>query len=193
MSQSLPPEQAEVDLRGAIEGVLLVAGAPVSVAALAAAVDAPRSSVLEALAALTARREGGIRVQVHEGHAQLVSAPECMEAVHRFLGSSKLPGLSRSALECLSVIAYRQPVTRSEIEAARGVNSDRAVQTLVARGLIEERGRRPSIGHPTEYGTTFAFLEYFGLSSLDDLPPLPEWVSDDGDVTQLGLRPAESD
>lgn len=107
-----------------------------------------------------------------DGHAQLVTAPENVEAVQRFLGTVRPPALSRAALETLALIAYRQPITRSEIEMARGVNSDRVVQTLIARGLIDERGRRPTLGRPMEYGTTFAFLEYFGLGSLEDLPPL---------------------
>jgi segregation and condensation protein B len=128
----------------------------------------------------------GIRLQVHGGKAQLVTAPENAAVVQRFLGTAKPPALSRAALEALTVIAYRQPVTRSEIEAARGVNSDRAVQTLLARGLIEERGQRETLGRPMQYGTTFGFLEYFGLASLDELPPLSE--EQPQDEPDVGLR-----
>ena len=75
-------------------------------------------------------------------------------------------------METLAIIAYRQPITRPEIDAIRGVNSDGVLRTLLARGLIEEVGRRDTVGRPILYGTTFAFLQHFGLESLDDLPPL---------------------
>lgn len=174
MELKLDPELDEARLLSAAESVLLVAGEPVTIAALAAALDQPRAGVVDLLDKLRTALRGGIRLQVHDGKAQLVTAPENAAVVQRFLGTAKPPALSRAALEALTVIAYRQPVTRSEIEAARGVNSDRAVQTLLARGLIEERGHRESIGRPMQYGTTFGFLEYFGLSSLDELPPVPE-------------------
>ncbi|GAC1470039.1 MAG: hypothetical protein PVSMB1_18340 [Gemmatimonadaceae bacterium] len=86
------------------------------------------------------------------------------------------------------MIAYRQPSTRSEIEAVQGVNSDRAVQTLIARELIEECRQRPTVGRPTHYRTTFAFLEYFGLSSLADLPPLEDAPEPRVDPQVVGMR-----
>jgi segregation and condensation protein B len=132
--------------------------------------------------------QGGIRLQIHRGEAQLVTAPENVEVVQRFLGTAKVPALSRSALEALTVVAYHQPVTRPEVEAIRGVNSERALQTLVARGLIDERGRRESIGRPMEFGTTMGFLEYFGLTSLADLPPIDTSVTEHVDAEILGMR-----
>lgn len=158
------------------------------VQAIAAAIGVPRAHATRLVEQLRARSEGGIRIQLLEGSAQLVTAPENVDVIHRFLGTSKPPSLSRSALETLTIVAYRQPVTRPEIEAVRGVNSDRAVQTLVARELIEEAGRRATLGRPTEYKTTFAFLEYFGLGSLDDLPALPGPSSDQPELIDLGLR-----
>jgi segregation and condensation protein B len=116
-----------------------------------------------------------------------VTAPQNVEVVQRYLGSEKPAPLSRAALETLTVVAYRQPVTRAEIDAARGVDSDHAVRKLLARGLIEERGHRDALGRPVEFGTSMAFLEYFGLMSLDELPPLPE-EADLLDPTGLGLR-----
>lgn len=172
----------------ALESLLLVSGGPASLRSLAEAAGIPRSDIDEALKAVAERLTGGIRVQVHDGQAQLVTAPENLDAVHRFLGTTRPPALSRPALEALAAVAYRQPVTRSEVEAARGVNSDRAMQTLLARGLIEERGRRESPGRPAEYGTTFGFLEYFGLSSLNDLPALDNVAERTADPIQLGLR-----
>ena len=82
--------------------------------------------------------------------------------------------LSRPALETLAIIAYRQPVTRAEIEAIRGVNCDGVLRTLLSKGLIEEVGHLEQAGRPVLYGTTFQFLQYFGLQSLDELPPLED-------------------
>jgi segregation and condensation protein B len=120
--------------------------------------------------------------------AQLVTAPENVEAVQRFLGAAKPPPLSRPALETLTIIAYHQGATRPEIEAMRGVNSDRSVQTLLARGLVEELGQRDTLGRPMQYGTSFGFLEYFGLASLEDLPPLESSDQTELRSESLGLR-----
>lgn len=185
------PNPAPVDERilSALESVLLAAGEQVSVVALAEALDVSRATVVEGLRLLSRRLGGGIRLQRQADAARLVTAPENAAAVQRFLGVARPPALSRAALEALTVVAYRQPVTRPEVEAMRGVNSDRALHTLLARGLIEETGRRPGPGRPPEYGTTFAFLEYFGLGSLADLPSLP--AEEGAEQPALGLRAAE--
>ncbi len=88
------------------------------------------------------------------------------------MGLEKSGRLSEAALETLSIIAYRQPCTRAQVEAVRGVNSDSVIANLLTKGLVEEVGRMETVGHPFLYGTTFAFLQHFGLKSLDDLPPL---------------------
>src|SRR5581483_7753539 len=87
------------------------------------------------------------------------------------------PRLSPASLETLAIIAYRQPITRPQIENIRGVNCDGVIHTLLARGLIESVGELQTVGHPTLYATTFDFLQYFGLTSLDQLPPLPNDVT----------------
>lgn len=184
---------ADGSLLSALESLLLVAGEAAPVSALAKALEQPRARVEAALRELQASLRGGIRLQLHDGMAQLVTAPENAEVVQRYLGATKPPGLSRAALETLSLVAYKQPITRSEIEAVRGVNSDRVVQTLLARGLIEECGRRDTLGRPTEYGTTFGFLEYFGLRSLEELPPLQEEEVKRVDPAALGLRAGGDD
>lgn len=181
-------KQDRACLDSQLESILLVAARPVSFSELGAVLTSPPDAVMEALRRLTASLRGGIRLQLHDGHAQLVTAPEHHELIHRFLGATRPPPLSRAALETLSIVAYRQPVTRSEIEAVRGVNSDRALQTLLLRGLVEERGRREVIGRPGEYGTTFAFLEYFGLASLKDLPPLDYPPEETVHPSVLGMR-----
>src|SRR5690625_2733489 len=95
--------------------------------------------------------------------------------------------MTQATLEKLAIIAYKQPMTRSEIEEIRGVNSDYAVQTLLARSLIESVGRREGIGRPVLFGTTKDFLTYFGLSSLKDLPPLPEDFDKDQIIKEADL------
>lgn len=175
-------------LLSALESLLLIAGGPVAVDRLASVVGEPRSRVAVLLSAVEGRLPAGLRLQRLGDEVQLVTAPENADYVQTFLGTQKPPPLSRAALETLTVIAYRQPVTRPEIEEIRGVNSDRAVHTLLARGLIEEHGQRPVLGRPTEYGTSFGFLEYFGLSSLADLPPLPDEGKEVARSSDLGFR-----
>ncbi len=184
----VPPEQVEAPLASILESILLVASGPVDIGPVSTILSVPRSEVEAALDELQDTLRGGIRLQIDGGRAQLVSTPENADVVRRFLGSEKPPPLSRSAVEALAVIAYRQPATRSDIEAVRGVNSDRAVQTLLARNLIEERGQRETPGRPLQYGTGFAFLEYFGLGSLADLPPLDLPEADEGAPLGIGLR-----
>jgi segregation and condensation protein B len=102
----------------------------------------------------------------------MVTAPEAADQVRRFLGLELSGKLSPAALETLAIVAYRQPVTRAQIEAIRGVNSDSVLRTLVNHGLIEEQGRLEQAGRPIIFGTTFEFLQQFGLSDLEQLPSL---------------------
>lgn len=155
-----------------IESILLVAAEPVSIRTLARLLETDSRGIERGVDFLATELEGrGVRVQTHNGKLQLVTAPENAEIVREFLRLPRQPRLSRPSLETLAIISYRQPVTRSEIEEIRGVSADRVVASLLARGLIEERGRRATPGRPMLYGTTSDFLELFGLSSLDDLPP----------------------
>jgi segregation and condensation protein B len=114
----------------------------------------------------------GIRLQRRGQKVQLVSAPEATPYIERFLGLSTSARLSTPALETLTIIAYRQPITRPEIEAIRGVNSDGVLRTLLSKGLVEEVGRLDTVGHPSLFATTFEFLRYFGLEDIKDLPEL---------------------
>lgn len=156
-----------------VESLLFVADSPVSVTRLAEALEATPGQVERALDELEAAyRERGLRLQRAGSRVQLVTAPEAAPAIERFLGLEARTHLSRAALETLAIIAYRQPVSRPEIEAIRGVNSDSALRTLLSVGLIEEVGRAPTVGRPILYGTTFDFLQHFGLRSLEELPPL---------------------
>jgi segregation and condensation protein B len=164
---------SDLSLSALIESILFVAGEPVSVERLASVLEVEPAQVEAALGALAESYAGrGVRLQRHGERAQLVTAPEAAAAVERFLGAEPDNRLSQAAIETLAVIAYRQPITRAQIEAVRGVNCDAVLRTLLSRGLIEEVGRLEQVGRPILYGTTFAFLQHFGLQSLSDLPPL---------------------
>ncbi len=155
-----------------IESVLFVAPEPLDVAALAGLLGSPRDEVERALSRLAEAGGGrGIRVQRQGDVVQLVTAPEAAAVVSRFLSDARQARLSAAALETLAVVAYRQPTTRAQVEALRGVNSERALATLQARGLVVEVGRQTSVGRPVLYGTTAEFLGHFGLTSLAELPP----------------------
>lgn len=171
----LEPEQLSVHL----EAILFVAEAPVTIGDLAQAVDGTTEHVEAGLDALaTALESRGLALQRMTNRIQMVTAPNVSVTVERFLGLDLSANLSSAALETLVIVAYRQPVTRMEIDELRGVNSSGVLRTLEARELIEEAGRLDTVGHPKLYGTTFRFLEYFGLNSLDDLPDLaPEEAS----------------
>ena len=158
-----------------VESVLFVADEPVDVSALARIADAGLAEVKQAIDLLaTDCGRRGVRIQRTESAVQMVTAPETTPYVERFLGVEEDHRLSHAALETLAIIAYKQPITRQAIEAIRGVNCDRALASLRARGLITEVGRARSAGRPYLFGTTFRFLEYFGLEKPEDLPPLEE-------------------
>ena len=168
-------ERTDLELTSLIESLLFVADAPVTPTQLAAALDVEPKAVEEALDQLAVDyQRRGLRLQRKAGRVQLVTAPEAAPAVERFLGLELSSKLSPAALETLAIVAYRQPVTRAQVEAIRGVNSDSVLRTLINKGLIEEVGRLEQVGRPILYGTTFEFLQYFGLQDLQDLPPLDE-------------------
>jgi segregation and condensation protein B len=157
-----------------IESILFVADEPVDVSLLARALRRAISDVEEALALLEDRSSlGGTRLQRAGDTVQLVTAPDAGPFIERFLGLESRQRLSGAALESLAIIAYKQPMTRAGVEQLRGVNSDGAIASLIARGLVEEVGRATGPGRPALLGTTMRFLEHFGLSKPGDLPPLP--------------------
>jgi segregation and condensation protein B len=167
-------------LPAVIESLLFVAEEPQEIGALAKSVGVSRERVERALETLTGSVDGrGLFVQRLGDRVQLATVPDAAPYIERLLEVSH-GRLSRAALETLAIIAYRQPVTRATIESIRGVNSDGAVATLVARELVHEVGRAPGPGRPLLFGTTVRFMEYFGLQRMDDLPPLPPMAQDDG-------------
>lgn len=163
----------ELSLEAKLEAMLFVAPATVSVKQLAEALEVTPREVEKALEILEAGyAERGIRLQRHKGELRLTSAPQTAPLVERFLDLEATTRLSHAALECLAIVAYQQPVTRPQIDAVRGVNSDTAMRSLLTHGLIEEIGRTESAGRPILYATTAEFLQHFGISKLEELPPL---------------------
>jgi segregation and condensation protein B len=168
-----PQTVQQVSLPQRLEALLFVSSAPVTPGQLAAALQVPQNSVESALASLERSLSGrGLQLQRHRGGLQLTTAPTLATDVERFLNLESSARLTRAALEVLAIIAYQQPATRPRIDAVRGVNSDSVLRTLLRHGLIEESGRSEGPGRPILYTTTPDFLQYFGLSSLEELPPL---------------------
>ena len=164
-------------LESSIESLLFISDGPVSIDDLARTFEVEREAIETALKNLAdVYDQRGIRILRTRHSAQFVSAPEAAPVIQKFLGLETTARLSPAALETLAIIAYRQPVTRPQIESIRGVNSDGVMHSLLLRNLIQEVGRLETVGHPIQYGTTPDFLEYFGLTSFDEMPPLPEDV-----------------
>jgi len=163
----------ELGLPALLEGLLFVADGPTSVGRLAEALETTPGEVERGLRELEASLQGrGLRLERVGSRVQMVTAPQVAACVERLLGLGERRRFSPAALETLAIVAYRQPVSRPEVEAVRGVNCDSVLRTLLAAGLVEEVGRAPVVGRPLLYGTTFTFLQHFGLNRLDDLPPL---------------------
>lgn len=174
------------ELEGSIEAILFASGEPVAVSRIAAVLAADKNTVSDAAVRIADRYSfdrRGIRLLRLEDSLQLCSAPEYADCVRLALETRKPPQLSQSAMEVLAVIAYFQPVTRAYVDQVRGVDSAYTVGLLNDRGLIEPCGRLEKPGRPVLYRTTKDFLRVFGITSLDELPPLPEAETDaDGQI-----------
>jgi segregation and condensation protein B len=164
----------QMPLPALLESLLFVADGPVSAGRLAEALDMTAEAVLVLLRELEGTYAGrGLALQWSGGNTvQLTTTAAAASAIERFLGLEATSRLTTAALEALAIIAYRQPVSRPQVDAIRGVNSDGVIRTLLSKGLIEEVGRAQAPGRPILYGTTPAFLQHFGLVSLDELPEL---------------------
>ena len=181
MTAPVPPRPSLDELPWVLEALLLAAEEPLAAGALARATGVGERSIRRALGRLSDDYEArGLRLQEDGGRYQLVTAPEYAPYVARLLGDEATQRLSRAALETLTIVAYRQPCTRAEVEAVRGVNSDRIVSSLEQRGLLENVGRARSPGRPRLYRPASRFYEHFGLLGPGDLPPLP----DDGEPAE---------
>jgi segregation and condensation protein B len=170
-----------------LEALFFVSDEPLSGAILAQALEVDRRRADDLCAALQARLEergSGLVLRDIAGGWRLYTAPEAAEVVEQFVLSSRQARLTKAALETLAIVAYKQPVTRHQISAIRGVNSDGVIRALQDRGLVAETGREEGPGRPVLYGTSPEFLERLGLSSLAALPSL---------APLLGTEPPEDD
>ena len=158
-----------------IESLLFVAEGPVSIAQIAAALNTSPKQIKRALLDLeNLYQDRGLQIQNLRGRVQLTTNPKAASSIEQFLGLESQQRLTSAALETLAIIAYRQPVTRPQIDGIRGVNSDSVIKNLIFKGLIEDIGRSEGPGRPILYGTTSSFLQHFGISSLKELPPIDE-------------------
>ena len=172
-----------IELTPQLEAVLFASGDPVPVARLSLVFGVPEEDILvtaRKLADYYEKNSRGIRLLKLGESLQLCSAPEHAKLIARVIEHRAAPKLSPGALEALAIIAYFQPVTRAYVEQVRGVDSSYTVSSLVAKGLIEPAGRLDAPGRPTLYRTTEAFMRVMGISSLDELPTLPDLNESDG-------------
>ena len=169
------------ELAKIIEAILFVSGEPVQLGAVARALEVTElevSAAADELASDYDYNRRGICLKRFGSHIQLSTRPDYAPQIEKLLQPIQKQSLSQAALETLAVVAYKQPVTRLDIEAVRGVKCDYSVQSLMNKGLIEEVGRKETLGRPILYSTTDAFLSHFGLTSLEDLPQPPESQQD---------------
>ena len=163
--------------KGRIEAILFVAGDAVAIRDLARALGQEEKAVRRILDEMESEydfQQRGFLLKRFGDKVQLATRPLYAEDVVRLLQPVQKQSLSQAAMETLAVVAYRQPVTRAEVEQIRGVKCDYSLQSLTAKGLIQEVGRMETIGRPILFGTTEEFLSRFGLESLEGLPPLPQ-------------------
>lgn len=156
-----------------IEALLFVSSGLVSIFQLSKVLELTEGEIESHLVELESHYESGghgLRLMRVKTKVQLTTAPSLSQTVEGFLGLEATSTLSQAALETLAIIAYKQPVTRPEVDVIRGVNSDAVMRTLLSKGLIEELGRADSPGRPIYYGTTPEFLQYFGLETIEALP-----------------------
>ena len=181
------------NIKYAIEGILFAAGESVKAAKLAVVLDVTIDEVKNAIAELceeyNREKRGFNIIEILDGY-QICSRPEYYTYIQEILGEQRNQPLSNAAMEALAIIAYKQPVTKGQVEHIRGVNSDGCINRLYERGLIEEAGRLDAPGRPILYITTDTFLRCFGLKSPEDLPSvnLKDITGDDPHDGQLEIE-----
>jgi segregation and condensation protein B len=181
------------DIDRYIEALLFVSEGPVSLEDLARALQVGRDEAERSVERLLRASAGrGTHIVYAGERVQMVTAPDAAPYVEQFLGLDLSAKLSSAALETLAIIAYRQPITRAQIDAIRGVNSDGVIRSLIAKSLVAPVGRLEQVGRPIVLGTTLEFLQYFGVRSLADLPSLPELANLSDSMAALGTTAVEA-
>lgn len=171
----------KTEIKAIIEALLFMWGDPLNLKDISLILEIDeeevRSIINEMIDEFNFERRGIRIIQIEDSY-QMSTRTEHFEWIKKLYNPKSTKTLSSAALETLSIVAYNQPITKSEIEIIRGVRCDKALDTLLEKGIIEERGRLEKTGRPIIYGTTKDFLKYFGLTSLDDLPSLEEFEID---------------
>jgi len=167
------------EAKAVLEALIFASSEPVTVKEMSIIIELNEETVRALLAELTQEykdQRRGIQILEVAGGYQMVTKPELAVYLEKLRKVPRQVPLSQAALETLAIIAYKQPITRAEIETIRGVRVDSSLSTLLEKGLIEETGRKEGPGRPILYGTTRKFLKYFGLNSLDELPIVEDWI-----------------
>ena len=182
-----------MELKQIVEAILFVAEEPVTAEELAQVTERPTNEVTAALDELATdcETDRGIVLRNVAGGWRLYTAVDALPYLEQYASTERVRRLSNAAMETLSVVAYKQPVSRGQVTEIRGVDSERALQTLERRGLIRELGHAPGPGQAILYGTTELFLEKMGLASIADLPPLADHVPPAGivETLEMPMRP----
>lgn len=176
------------ELKHLLESLLFVSDEPLSAKKCAAVLEIEESmakKVLEILKDDYRQAGRGIQIRKIAGGYRMYTHPANSQYVEKLLLTWDGRRLTQAALETLAIVAYRQPVTKMEVNGVRGVNSEGVISSLADKGLLREVGRENSPGQPILYGTTKIFLERFGLNSIKDLPPLVEFTPDDDTLTTI--------
>jgi segregation and condensation protein B len=186
-------DEQPLSLPARLESILFVAAEPVPVPILASALDVDDRAVEDALESLEQEyRTRGLKILRMGDRLHITTSPRAAGVVEKFLGMEHTIGLSRAALETLSILAYKQPLTRPQIDSIRGVNTESVLENLIAKGLVEETGRTEGPGRPILYVTTANFLRHFGLGSTAELPALdleeqPRDISSDSGIPAVPI------
>lgn len=169
------------EVKSVIEGLLFAWGDPLSIKDLSTVLEIDEKSLTVIMKELIDDfdfHRRGLRIIKFNDYYQIGTRPEHYEWVKRLNNKKNTRNLSNASLETLSIIAYKQPIIKSEIDAIRGVRSDKAIETLIERELVQELGRLERTGRPILYGTTEVFLKHFGLESIEDLPRIEEFQTE---------------
>ena len=202
MTDEVPTPSGEDDhartLRRAIEALLLVTEEPLTVELMAQLLEVPTARVVQICQELAAEYDAtdrGFQLVEVAGGWRYQTHPDTAPYIERFVLDGQSGRLSNAALETLAIVAYKQPISRAQIAAIRGVNVDGVMRTLTHRGYVDEVGRDPGPGQAVLYGTTAMFLEKLGLNRIDELPPLGDFVpgADVFEALERGLRPEDAD
>jgi segregation and condensation protein B len=178
------------EIKGVIEGLLFVSGEGLDAKTLADILEMDPTSVTNFVYELQAdlkKASRGLQIIEVAGTFQITTLQKHAPYFEKLASSPTHTSLSQAALETLAIIAYKQPITRAEVEEIRGVKCEKAIYTLTSKKLIHEKGRAEATGRPILYGTTREFLEYFGLGAITDLPPIPAIAVDEAVELEVDL------